>query len=157
MFKLQIMVFMQNFPFLEISNFLRIFMLFLYFVFLSWLSFQPVFFFFKTFYFFINFWPCCIFVAVLAFSSCSEQGAALHCSVRASHCRGLSCYRAQAHRLSCSMACGIFPEQGPNPWLLPWQAGSSPLSHRGSPSNLYFKNTFISKSHRFYYQNFFLG
>ena len=31
------------------------------------------------------------------------------------------------------MACGIFPDQGPNPCLLHWQADSLPLSHQGSP------------------------
>ena len=34
--------------------------------------------------------------------------------------------------LSCSAACGIFPDQGSNPCLLHWQADSSPLSHQGS-------------------------
>ena len=29
-----------------------------------------------------------------------------------------------AHRLSCLVACGIFPEQGLNPSLLPWQVDS---------------------------------
>ena len=29
-----------------------------------------------------------------------------------------------AHGLSCSTACGIFPVQGSNPWLLQWQADS---------------------------------
>ena len=33
-----------------------------------------------------------------------------------------------AHRLSCSVACGIFPDQGSNPRLLCWQADSLPLS-----------------------------
>ena len=37
------------------------------------------------------------------------------------------------HRLSCSKACGIFPDQGLNPCLLHWQADSLPLSHQGSP------------------------
>ena len=44
--------------------------------------------------------------------------------------------RAQAHcghGLSCSMAGGIYPDQGLNPCLLHWQADSLPLSHRGSP------------------------
>ena len=41
--------------------------------------------------------------------------------------------RAVARRLSCSSACGIFPDQGSNPCLLHWQADSLPLSHRGSP------------------------
>ena len=34
--------------------------------------------------------------------------------------------------LSCSAACGTFPDQGSNPCLLHWQADSSPLSHQGS-------------------------
>ena len=39
-----------------------------------------------------------------------------------------------AHGLSCSMACGIFPDQGLNPCLLHWQGNSLPLSPQGSPS-----------------------
>ena len=35
--------------------------------------------------------------------------------------------------LSCSTACGIFPDQGSNPGLLHWQVGSSPLSQQGRP------------------------
>ena len=38
-----------------------------------------------------------------------------------------------AHRLSCSVACGIFPDQGSNPCPLHWQADSQPLRHQGSP------------------------
>ena len=38
-----------------------------------------------------------------------------------------------AHRLSCSAACGIFPDQGSNPCSLHWQADSQPLRHQGSP------------------------
>ena len=42
-----------------------------------------------------------------------------------------------AHRLSCSAACEIFPDQGSNPCPLHWQADSEPLCHQGSPqSNL---------------------
>ena len=37
------------------------------------------------------------------------------------------------HRLCCSAECGIFLDQGSNPCLLPWQADSLPLSHKGSP------------------------
>ena len=36
------------------------------------------------------------------------------------------------HGLSCSVACGIFPDQGLNLYLLHWQAGTLPLSHQGS-------------------------
>ena len=38
-----------------------------------------------------------------------------------------------AHMLSCSVACGISPNQGPNLCLLHWQADSLPLSHQVSP------------------------
>ena len=37
------------------------------------------------------------------------------------------------HGLSCSVACGILPDQGLNPCLPHWQADSLPLSHQGSP------------------------
>ena len=37
------------------------------------------------------------------------------------------------HGLSCSAACGIFPDQRSNPSLLHWQADSLPLSLLGSP------------------------
>ena len=39
-----------------------------------------------------------------------------------------------AHRLSCSTACGIFPDQRSNPCPLHWQADSYPLCHQGSPA-----------------------
>ena len=69
------------------------------------------------------------------------------CSVWASYCGGFSCCRAQvlgtwalivvAPGLSCSTACGIFPDQGSNPHALHWQADSYPLYHQGSPSVSY--------------------
>ena len=43
---------------------------------------------------------------------------------------------AEAHRLSCSRACGVFPDPGSNPRLLHRQADSLPLSHQGSPKAL---------------------
>ena len=85
------------------------------------------------------------------YPGCDEQGLL---SVVASHCGGRSYCQARAlehvgfssrgsrlqrtgsevvtHGLSCSEACGIFLDQGLNPCLLPWQASSSPLRHRGS-------------------------
>ena len=42
-----------------------------------------------------------------------------------------------AHRPSCSVACGIFPDQGSNPCLLHWQADSQPLRHQGSPPDCF--------------------
>ena len=44
------------------------------------------------------------------------------------------------HRISCSAACGILPDQGSNPCPLHWQADSQPLHHQGSP-----KCIFLSK------------
>ena len=38
------------------------------------------------------------------------------------------------HGLSCSMARGIFPDQGLNLYPLHWKADSSTLNHQGSPS-----------------------
>ena len=35
--------------------------------------------------------------------------------------------------LSCSAACGVFPDQESNLCLVHWQADSSPLSRQGSP------------------------
>ena len=74
------------------------------------------------------------------FSSCSERRLLSRCGVWASHWGGFSCFRIQVlglytvvHRLSCSKACGIFPDQGSNPCLLHWQADSLPLRHQGSP------------------------
>ena len=67
----------------------------------------------------------------------------LCCYARASHCGGFSCCRAQAlvmrasivvaHELNCSVACGIFPDQGSNLCPLHWQADSQPLCYQGSP------------------------
>ena len=54
--------------------------------------------------------------------------------------RGLSSWDSWAlvvvHRLSCSAACGVFPDQGWNPCLLHRRVGSLPLSHQGNPSVL---------------------
>ena len=41
---------------------------------------------------------------------------------------------AMVHRVSCSVACGIFPDQGLNLFLLHGQVDSLPLSHQGSPN-----------------------
>ena len=79
------------------------------------------------------------------------MGATLRCGARASLCGGFSCFRAQvlgctayssccmgsvvvAHGLSCSKACGIFPDQGLNLCPLHWQVASHPLYHQGSPT-----------------------
>ena len=73
------------------------------------------------------------------FSSCGEQGLLSSCRAGTSHCGGFSCWGAQApghvgtvvvvHGLSCSTACGIFPDQGSNLpllCLLHWQVVMPP-------------------------------
>ena len=65
--------------------------------------------------------------------SCSERGLLSSCSAQASRCSGFSLVVEHGlegvqsslivmHRLSCSVACGIFPNQGSNSYLLHWQA-----------------------------------
>ena len=57
-------------------------------------------------------------------STCAQQLWLLGSRAQAQQwCRGSV---VVAHRLSFSMACGIFPDQGSNPGLLHWQAASSP-------------------------------
>ena len=100
--------------------------------------------FFKNFvYLFIYFWLCWVFVAACRLSLVAASGG--HSSSR---CAGLSLSRplllrstgsrhagsvVVAHGRSCSVACGIFPDQGSNPCPLHWQADSQPLCHQGSP------------------------
>ena len=74
--------------------------------------------------------------------------------VQTSHCGGFSCFGAQAlvcglrylqhtgsmvvaHRLSCFMTCGIFPDQGSNLCCLHWHEDSYPLRHQGSPTSFW--------------------
>ena len=69
-------------------------------------------------------WLCWVFVAVQPFSRCSEQGLLLSCGTWTSPWDGFSCCGAWAlghvgsvlvaYGLSCSAACGIFPDQGLN-------------------------------------------
>ena len=92
---------------------------------------------------FIYFWLCWVFVSVRGLSPIAASGG--HSSSR---CAGLSLSRplllrstgsrragsvVVVHGLSCSAACGIFPDQGSNPCPLHWQADSQPLRHQGSP------------------------
>ena len=100
-------------------------------------------FFFFNFYLFIY-----LFMAVLglhfcerAFSSCGKRGP-LFIAVRgpltiAAPLVGSTGSRRAgsvvvAHGPSCSVACGIFPDQGSNPCPLHRQADSQPLCHQGS-------------------------
>ena len=99
-------------------------------------------------YLFIYFWLCWVFVSVRGLSLVAASGS--HSSLR---CAGLSLSRplllrstgsrragsvVVEHGPSCSVACGIFPDQGSNPCPLHWQADSQPLHHQGSPRLLYF-------------------
>ena len=69
------------------------------------------------------------------------------CSAQASHCRVFSWCRAQALGAhvsaagarwhSCSVACGIFLDQGLNPCPLHWQAYSYRLHHQKSHQPLF--------------------
>ena len=91
-------------------------------------------FFFFFFNLFIYFRLCWVFVSVRGLSLVAASGG--HSSSR---CAGLSLSRplllrspgsrrassvVTAHGLSCSAACGIFPDQGSNPCPLHWQADS---------------------------------
>ena len=86
---------------------------------------------------------CWVFVALhRLFSSCGGWGL-LFIGDRLLIAVGFSCCWVKApgewdsvvvaHRLSCSAAYGIFPDQGLNPCPLHWQVDSYPLSHQGSP------------------------
>ena len=95
------------------------------------------------YYLFIYFWLCWVFVSVRGLSLVAVSGG--HSSSR---CVDLSLSWplllwgtgsrhagsvVVAHGLSCSTACGIFPDQGSNPCPLNWQADSQPLHHQESP------------------------
>ena len=105
------------------------------------------------FFFLFFFWLCWVLGSVRGLSLVAASGG--HSSSR---CAGLSLSRplllrgtgsrragsvVVAHGPSCSVACGIFPDQGSNPCPLHWQADSQPLCHQGSPSNIF--NSLISQ------------
>ena len=113
-----------------------------------------------SFFFFLNlfiylfiFWLCWVFISVQGLSLVVASGG--HSSSR---CAGLSLSRplllwstgsrragsvVVAHGPSWSGACGIFPDQGLNPYPLHWQADSQPLLHQGSP-NVEFLNKAVA-------------
>ena len=76
-----------------------------------------------------------LFVAMLAL--CGSTGFFSSCGAQASHFGGFflqfTVSVVMEQGLSCSVACGIFPDQGLNPCLLRWQADSLLLSHEGNP------------------------
>ena len=105
------------------------------------------FFFLEEFSFKFYLWLCWVFVSLRGLSLVVASGG--HSS---SQCAGLSPSRPLllrstgsrragsvivAHGPSCSVACGILPDQGSNPCPLHWQADSQPLRHQGSPQILY--------------------
>ena len=107
---------------------------------------KKLFFFFK--FLFIYLWLCWIFISVRGLSLVVASG--VH---SLSQCVGLSLSWPLllwstgsrhsgsvivAHGPSCSVACGIFPDQGSNPCPLHWQADSQPLRHQGSPKLFFF-------------------
>ena len=101
-------------------------------------------------YLFIYLWLRWVFVSVRGLSLVVASGG--HSSSR---CVGLSPSRPLllrstgsrhtgsvivAHGPSCSVACGIFPDQGSNPCPLHCQADSQPLRHQGSPCPIHFND-----------------
>ena len=113
-------------------------------------------------YLFIYLCLCWVFVSVQGLSLVAASEG--HSSSR---CAGLSLSQplllrstgsrragsvAVADGPGCSVACGIFPDQGSNPCPLHWQADSQPLRHQGSPNDM-----FLSSLSGFYphHLNFF--
>ena len=105
---------------------------------LLWCGFILFFVFIYLFIFY--FWLCWVFISVRGLSLVAASGG--HSSSR---CAGLSLSRplplrstgsrragsvVVAHGLSCSAACGIFPDQGSNPCPLHWQADSQHCATR---------------------------
>ena len=87
------------------------------------------------FFFFICLWLCWVFVAVCwLFSNCSEQGLLFGCGAWASHCGGFSCWGAQTSAAPYHLGSSRTRVQTR---LLHWQADYLPLSHWGSPVNVY--------------------
>ena len=89
-------------------------------------------------------WLCWVFVAVRASLQLrrvdfSGQWPLLLGSVGSGHTGSV----LAVHWLSCSTACGICPDQGSNPCILPRQALSSPLSQQGSPDLFYFFSKYL--------------
>jgi len=96
------------------------------------------------FVFFFQFNFPYLVLAALGLRCC--VGAFSSCAMQASHCGGLSRYGAWApgcmssavvaHRLSCPVACRIFPDEGSNPCSPHWQVDLLPLGkvlYQGSP------------------------
>ena len=104
------------------------------------------FFIFLLFYIFIYFWLRWVFVAVRrlliawlhcgGFSCCGALALGAWASVVAAIRLQSAGSVVVVQGLSCSAACGIFPDQGSNPCPLHWQAD---LRHQGSPFSTFFR------------------
>ena len=99
-------------------------------------------------YIFIYFWLHWVFVAAHGFYLVAENRVSFLVAVHglllaeaffavehvSRHAGFSSCSTwAVVHRLSCSVARGIFLDQGLNLWPLHWQVDVHPLYHQGSP------------------------
>ena len=101
-------------------------------------------------YLFIYLWLCWVFVSVRGLSLVTASGGhssswsadlslsrPLLLRSTSSRCAGSVIV---PHGPSCSVACGILPDQGLNPCPLHWQADSPLLRHQGSPGATSFYN-----------------
>ena len=119
-------------------------------IFVYGVRYRLILFFFLNYYLFIYlyFWLCWVLASMRGPSPVAASGD--HSSSR---CAGLSPSRplllrstgsrrsgsaAVAHGPSCSVACGILPDQGSNPCPPHRQADSQPLHHQGSPDTYFF-------------------
>ena len=79
-------------------------------------------------YFIIYFELCRVFVAACGLSQVAESRGYSSCGVglliAVAPLGGAQALVVVARGLSCSAACGIFPDQGLNPFLLHWQEDS---------------------------------
>ena len=90
------------------------------------------------YYLLFYFWLCWAFIAMLAFLCFLAAVAMLGFLITVASLVAASGLWSTgsvvvSHGFSCSVACGIFSDQGLNLCLLHWQMGSLPLSHQGSP------------------------
>ena len=84
-------------------------------------------------------------VAPLLWRTAPGHAGLTSCSMQVSSCDSWAPEHrliAVVHGLCCSAACGVFPDQGLNPYLLPWQVDSSPRSPQG-PREMSFTHRFI--------------
>ena len=86
---------------------------------------------------FIYLWLCWVLLPYRLLSGCGVFSCGAWALGHASFSSWGS--RALGLGLSCFEACGIFPDQGVNPYLLHWQADFFlPLGHQGNPEKICF-------------------